>query len=116
MFVANQCCYKLGEMRHIVSPRPHPLSPRRIITRRLRVRVPAEPTNRYCVRTQLKYGSHVVNWMACKRPHNQYEAECGFQPQPGNVCAQAAKCLSTGPKHTIKYVLDRAEYKCDVVE
>ena len=37
-----------------------------------------EPVSQPCVGAQVKYGSHVVIWMACKRTHNQYETSCGF--------------------------------------
>ena len=33
-----------------------------------------------CVGAQVKDGSHVVIWMACKRRHSQYETRCGFRP------------------------------------
>ena len=31
-----------------------------------------------CIGAQVKYGSHVVIWTACKRMHNQYETSSGF--------------------------------------
>ena len=32
-----------------------------------------------CVGAQVKYGSHVVIWTACKVTHNQYETTCGLR-------------------------------------
>ena len=47
-----------------------------------RVRGLLEPENWPCVGAQVKDGSHVVIWAACKRTHNQYETSCRFRPHP----------------------------------
>ena len=42
----------------------------------------ARTTELFCVGVQVKDGSHVVIWTACKGTHNQYETGCGIRRHP----------------------------------
>jgi len=73
----------------------------------VRVRVPAEPTNRYCVGAQLKV------WVPCreldgmlslKDPTISMKLNVDFGPNLGMPVRTRQNCLSTGPKHTIQYI------------
>ena len=64
-----------------------------------RVRNLLEPESWHCVGAQVKDGSHVVIWTACKGTHNQYETSSGFLPHP-RECLYASgsiSSLSIGP-------------------
>ena len=52
-------------------------------------RVP-ETASWHCIGAQVKNGSYVVIWEACKRTHNQYEIVVDFSPIHGNTSTLAA--------------------------
>ena len=76
---------------------------------RSRVHGLLEPESLPCVGTQVKAGSHVVIWTACKRTHNQYETSCGILPHP-RECLYASgsiSSLSTGPDYQYQWFMTK---------
>ena len=50
-------------------------------------------------RAQVKVGSDVMIWAACKRTHKQYETSCGFRAHPREIlyASDGTSILSTWP-------------------
>ena len=56
-----------------------------------------------CVGAQVKDGSHVVIWTACKRTHNQYETSCGFRPHQRECLYASGSIRILGIGHDYQY-------------
>ena len=70
----------------------------RVVDLRPRARGWLETASWPSVRAQVKYGTHVVIWTACKITHKQYKTSCGFQAHP-RECLYASGSISIWPDY-----------------
>ena len=77
----------------------------RVVDLRPRVRDLLESASWPCVGAQVKDGSYIVIWTACKRTLDQYECSCGFRSHPRKcLCVSGSiRNLSIWPNYQYKY-------------